>query len=241
MVVTLCFDDGYEEVHRIAFPILAQYNIKGTIGIIAGAIDNFYEGYPTMNLSQIIELYNNKWEIASHSVTHPFLTTLTDEEVIKELVDSRDILRGFGFNINVFVVPYGNYNNRIYELVSQYYYSCRPSIWGTNFIPPENKYMLKSKWVMNDSFETIKSWVDDSIANDTWLIIMFHHIDKPEREYNISSENLISLVEYLTNQEVSVLNISEVLSPPVISSPIINPLFLAFAFFALIPILGKFK
>lgn len=237
MAVTLCFDDGYEEVHRIAFPLFAEYGITGTLGIITEAIGGSFEGYPTMSLPQIKELYDGGWETASHSATHPFLTSLTDEEIMNELVNSRGVLKNLGFGVNAFIVPYGDYDGRIHDLVARHYYSCRPSIWGENSIPVEDRHMLKSKWVMNDSFETIKSWIDDSIANNTWLIIMLHNIDKPEREYNISSENLSKMAEYLAMQEVDVLNISEILMPP---KPII-PLILAFIPLLLIPLIKKYK
>ena len=237
MPVTLCFDDAYEEVYTIGFPILREYGIRGTLGIITDEIGGSFEGYPIMNLEQIKELYNNGWEIASHSITHPFLTTLTDEEVINELLNSRNTLRGFGFKVNAFEVPYGNYDDRIYNLVKKYYYSCRPSIWGTNSIPVEDRYMLKSKWVRNDSSETIKTWIDDAIANDVWLIIMFHNIDKPEREYNISSEDLRSVSQHLAEQKIKVLNISEVLIPP---SPLTS-LIIPFALLFLIPLIKKKK
>ncbi len=237
MTVTLCFDDAYKEVYTIGFPILKEYGIRGTLGIITNEIGGSFEGYPLMNLSQITELHNNGWEIASHSVTHPYLTSLTDEEVINELMNSRNALRDFGFKVNAFVVPYGNYDDRIKNLVKKYYYSCRPSILGTNSIPVEDRYMLKSKWVMNDSFETIKIWIDDAIANDNWLIIMLHNIDKPEREYNISSENLREVSQYLTEQKIKVLNISEVLNPP----SIVIPLIISSAILLLILVLRKFK
>ena len=236
MAVTLCFDDAYEEVYTIGFPILAEYGIRGTLGIITDEIGGSFEGYPIMDLNQIRELHNNGWEIASHSVTHPFLTTLTDEEVINEIVNSRNILRSFGFKVNAFVVPFGSYDDRIADLVSQYYYSCRPSIWGTNSIPVEYRYKLKSKWVRNESFETIKTWVDDATTNGTWLIIMLHNIDKPEREYNISSENLRSVSQYLAEQKIKVLNISEVLNPAIVIPLIIFPVLLI-----LIVALRKFK
>lgn len=237
MKITLCFDDAYEEVHTIGFPILREYGIRGTLGIITDEIGGSFEGYPIMNLEQIKELYNNRWEIASHSISHPFLTTLTDEEAINELLNSRNTLRGFGFKVNAFVVPYGNYDNRIYNLVKKYYYSCRPSIWGTNSIPVEDKYMLKSKWVRNDSSETIKTWIDEAIANNTWLIIMLHNIDKPEREYNISSENLRAVSQYLTEQKIEVLNISEVLTPPSLKIPLI----ISFALLLLIAFIKKIR
>ena len=237
MTVTLCFDDAYKEVYTIGFPILREYGIRGTLGIITNTIGSSFEGYPIMNLNQITEMYNSGWEIASHSVTHPYLTTLTDEEVINELMNSRDVLTEFGFNVNAFVVPYGNYDDRIRNLVKKDYYSCRPSIWGTNSIPVENRYKLESKWVRNESFETIKIWIDDAITNDRWLIIMLHNIDKPEREYNISSENLRAVSQYLTEQKIKVLNISEVLNPP----SIVIPLIISSAILLLILLLRKFK
>ncbi len=214
MVVTLCFDDAYEEVYTIGFPILTGYGIRGTLGIITNEIGGSFEGYPIMNLNQMTEMYNSGWEIASHSVTHPSLTDLNDGAVTNELANSKNTLESFGFDVNAFIVPFGAYDDRISGLVSQYYYSCRPSIWGTNSIPVADRYWLKSKWVVNTtSLGEIISWIDDAKANNTWLIIMLHNIDRSEREYNISSENLSAISQYIAEQNINVLNISEVLNP----------------------------
>lgn len=213
-ILTFSFDDGYSELVPFALDLFNNYNISGTVAIISDLIGQTYEGYPLMNTDQISALASAGWEIASHSATHPYLTQVDALQLNYEVRMSKEKLETYGFKINVFVVPFGAYDGRVQNQVSQYYYSCRPSIWGEN-TQPIDKYNLKSKWVLNTtSFDEMKSWVDSAVANDAWLIIMLHHINHPEREYNISYENLRNIIEYSITAGMDIKNISDVLAPP---------------------------
>lgn len=67
-MVSLVFDDGLESVYQYAFPVMARFGLPATVGIIANRVDS---GDPDfMNESQIHELQDAGWEVASHSLTH---------------------------------------------------------------------------------------------------------------------------------------------------------------------------
>uniref|UniRef100_I2PZH9 Putative xylanase/chitin deacetylase n=1 Tax=Desulfovibrio sp. U5L TaxID=596152 RepID=I2PZH9_9BACT len=67
-MVSLVFDDGLESVYQYAFPVLSHLGLAATVGIIANRVDS---GDPDfMTESQIRELQDAGWEVASHSLTH---------------------------------------------------------------------------------------------------------------------------------------------------------------------------
>ncbi|QLA20738.1 polysaccharide deacetylase family protein [Desulfolutivibrio sulfoxidireducens] len=67
-MLTLTFDDGLRSVHSHAFPILQQYGIPATTGIIAARLKRGDDDF--MSVPQVRELVQAGWEVASHGLTH---------------------------------------------------------------------------------------------------------------------------------------------------------------------------
>jgi peptidoglycan/xylan/chitin deacetylase (PgdA/CDA1 family) len=61
-----------------------------------------------MNREQLNELImSGLVTLGSHSMTHPHLRELTSKELIKEIVDSREVIKSIQGNCEVFTYPYG--------------------------------------------------------------------------------------------------------------------------------------
>ena len=78
----LTLDDGYEDNYTNLFPLLKKYRAKATISVVTGNI-----GHPgNLTADQIREMSDSGLvEIASHTVTHPYLTSLDDAALDQEL------------------------------------------------------------------------------------------------------------------------------------------------------------
>jgi len=60
--------------------------------------------------------------IGAHTVSHSYLSALTDEEIRKELSDCKKIIEEkINKPVKHFSYPYGEWNNKIVDLVMQYY------------------------------------------------------------------------------------------------------------------------
>jgi len=91
-VVTLTFDDGYENMITRALPVLQADHLHGTFYIISGALNNTNTsnnapGY--MSWSQLQTLYQDGNEIAGHTVFHEALPQVDTDEAIQEVCQDR--------------------------------------------------------------------------------------------------------------------------------------------------------
>ena len=199
-MVTLVFDDGYKSVIEKAFPLMEKYGFKGTVYVATDLIGQ--PGY--MSWEDLQFLQANGWEIASHSVTHSNLVDL-DEEVLRfELAASKQVLEEHGLRVRHFASPYGEYNERVLQVVAEYYDSHRTA-WpaGLNDLPvktPEDRYRLKAVEVDFFSIEEIKTWIDLAIQENKWLILLFHRIGEEKDAYNVSLEYFEEVLRYLSEK-----------------------------------------
>jgi len=96
----LTFDDGYADLARDAYPLLADLGFTATTFVITGHVGrtNTWDGrYTWRRLAHLdwpaIEAWRaRRFEFASHTVTHPRLTWLDDRAVSDELGRSRETL-----------------------------------------------------------------------------------------------------------------------------------------------------
>lgn len=114
--VVITFDDGYENNHSAAFPILKEFGFPATIFIVVYTVegDNRWHDPKSetriamLSWKQILELRDGGWEIGSHTLNHPRLPTLTPEKRKEEMEKSREILKQkLGYLPDTFAYPYG--------------------------------------------------------------------------------------------------------------------------------------
>ena len=111
----LSIDDGTVYDEKV-IPILNRHGIKGTFNLNSG-LDDFVwynEGRPVRRLSldHNVQLYQGH-EVASHSLTHPHLTQLSDDHIGYEVgVDKERLERIFGRPITTFAFPFEDFDER---------------------------------------------------------------------------------------------------------------------------------
>ena len=137
--VCLTFDDGYRDTFDLAYPILKKLNIPFAVYVTTGFIDKtasmwWYEQTNVMNWEQIKSLDADPLcTIGAHTVTHPRLSTLTEEDMHKEIVVSKRRLEEvLGHSINHFSYPHGDYNTATLQVVKDAGFSSALKAWGGN-------------------------------------------------------------------------------------------------------------
>jgi len=89
-VVTLTFDDGYENMITHALPVLQEHQLHGTFYIISGSLNNAANNFPNyMTWGQLQTLYQDGNEIGSHTVLHEALPQVDNDEAIQEICQDR--------------------------------------------------------------------------------------------------------------------------------------------------------
>ncbi len=124
--IVISFDDGYVNVLRHGLEPLALNGFKAVQFLVAGLLGKCNEWdvplgeapEPMMDASQVRDWLAAGHDIGSHTLTHPFLTKLPLAQAREEITASRKQLEDlFGRPIEHFCYPYGDWNERVRELV----------------------------------------------------------------------------------------------------------------------------
>jgi peptidoglycan/xylan/chitin deacetylase (PgdA/CDA1 family) len=118
----ITFDDGHEDNHSFALPILLKHEIPATFFITAGLVDrdpavlrrfqHLFGCGPDdvvpLDWEQVRELRASGMEIGAHTYSHPNLARLSREETEKELRVSRDLIGDrLGAPVELLAYPFG--------------------------------------------------------------------------------------------------------------------------------------
>lgn len=121
--VVLTFDDGYEDNHRLLFPLLKKYNAKAVIYLVSGRQANDWDvpkGEKPLRLMTQQQrremLASGLVEFGAHTLTHPDLTEIAPEQADEEIRQSKLQLEAdLGVAVRTFAYPYGRLNPRVKE------------------------------------------------------------------------------------------------------------------------------
>ena len=154
--VLITFDDGYEDNYTKAYPILKRYGFKATIFVISDFVGR--KNY--MTWSELQEMAANGMSIESHTATHESLTDLTDEQLKKELVESKQrIETELNTKVNFLAYPTGAYNLHIAGLVKEAGYKAAFTVKYGNVDGASNLYAVERVPIFHTE-NTMKSFVE---------------------------------------------------------------------------------
>lgn len=172
-LVSLTFDDGQEDNVATALPMLNSYGFKSTQCYATDHIEG-----NTGQVQNVLAFKNSGHEICSHTVSHPFLTSLGATQLTYELQHSKQFLESIiGGPVRNFASPYGDYNAAVNAEIAKYYRSHRTVDEGYNSKDNFNIYRLRVQNVQyNTTLAEFQSWLDRAKADKTWLILVYHRV-----------------------------------------------------------------
>jgi peptidoglycan/xylan/chitin deacetylase (PgdA/CDA1 family) len=107
--IVITFDNGYVPQATFAPAVMSRYGWPGVLNEITE------HHLDRRRLERLVSL---GWEIDSHSLTHPDLTTLSPDELRRQVVDSRRFLqRTLHVPVNSFCYPSNRYDAAVIEAV----------------------------------------------------------------------------------------------------------------------------
>lgn len=124
--VTFSYDDAVTQDQRL-IEIFNRYGLKATFNLNSGLLgtagslvrENVTVAHVKPRAEEIRSIYNGH-EIAAHTLTHPLLPSLSDEDVIQQVENDRLALSELvGYEVVGMAYPGGgvNYDDRVVDLI----------------------------------------------------------------------------------------------------------------------------
>ena len=114
-VVGMSFDDGYRDVVENGGDVLAEHDAKVTVFVVPGVVDGtarftWYDRQPpVLGWDEIADLDGDSpFRFEAHTVTHPNLLALSEDEARSEIGRSRELVAEAGFAAAVTCDPGAN-------------------------------------------------------------------------------------------------------------------------------------
>lgn len=212
-MISLTFDDGWSSIYTNGLPILQKYGFVSTQYLISGKLNT--PDYMTTAMVKAFQASGS--EIASHTVTHPDLTSLTSTRLTAQLKNSQTSLRqlfGAGVAQN-FASPYGLYNATTLTAIKQYYQSHRSTDVGFNTKDNFNPYNILVQDVNTDTTPAeVAAWVAKAKADKSWLVLVYHPVinSTDPSDYAVTPSNLDAELANIKASGVEVKRVDQALA-----------------------------
>ncbi|KAI9495814.1 hypothetical protein BDB00DRAFT_927160 [Zychaea mexicana] len=143
---SVTFDDGPSADTPRLLEYLKSVNQKVTFFIVGTQVKEF----PLI----LREAYDQGHEIAMHSWSHSYMTTLTNEELVGELKWNEQIIKEvIGVSPKYFRPPFGNIDNRVRDICKALGFT--PVIWSTD----------TNDWYLTEHADTFQvDWIKGNIT-----------------------------------------------------------------------------
>lgn len=172
-LVSLTFDDGFEENVQTVLPKLSSHGFKSTQCYATQYIEGV-AGQP----ENVLQFKNAGHEVCSHTVSHPELTTLQPSQLTYELTHSKQYLESVvNMPVTTFASPYGAYDATVNNEIKKYYRSHRTTDEGFNSKDNFNPYRIRVQNMKSTTtLAEYQEWLAKAKADKTWLVLVYHRV-----------------------------------------------------------------
>ncbi len=185
--LTLSFDDGTKTQYEYAVPVMEKYGIKATFALVtewtkeipSSSAEKGNFSVEKFGWKQANELLAKGNEIASHNQFHIKMDTLSEEEMIMQMRESRIIAeKNLNSKVYTFVFPYSATRSNIFTLPAKAgYIFARTGEESVNQSDNVNLEKLTTLAIYSEdvpNLSEINKYISD--AKGKWLILNYHNI-----------------------------------------------------------------
>lgn len=223
-VCVLTYDDGRKNVFTNCLPICQALEVEhgvripGTMYLCKMHADLGEGGNPLyLTYAQIQALQDAGWTIANHTLTHPYLTSLTDDEIVAEIAGMADWLGSMGWNKAPyhFAYPYGATSPDIYGGMARSGVLSARCVSGGQWQTPEFfRYKMAAVTSLGKDYmgvDEAKTYIDHAREYGEVCIFTIHGAqDEPVTE-EFTPEEYTELVEYGIENGIEFVTIDELI------------------------------
>lgn len=144
------YDDGVLQDVRLV-QLMNRWGIRGTFNLNSQLMESEFawtheNGMTVRRLpaSLVVSLYEGH-EIASHTLTHPYLTELPEQEILRQMgEDKKKLEKLFGREVKGFAVPFDGYNETVARCARKSGFTyARMSEFSLSLCPWQDRYYWK--------------------------------------------------------------------------------------------------
>ncbi|AYV21232.1 MULTISPECIES: polysaccharide deacetylase family protein [Vibrio] len=128
--IMLTVDDGYVDNLDLMLPVLQKYDFKAVVYVVTGETFNRWDvenpsnpekSVPLMNSEQVLQLAKSGHiEIGGHTLSHPKLDTLSEQQQQHEIVENKQALESIlGKTLTSFAYPFGEHNQASKDIAKE--------------------------------------------------------------------------------------------------------------------------
>lgn len=209
--LVLSFDDGTIYDRRF-IELLNKYDVPATLNLNSGLCDFvwYYNDYFPIRRLKLDECGNmfDGHEIASHTLTHPYLTSLSNDELIYQVnQDVNNLENIFDRNIESFGVPFTECNEREIDIIKNNtkikYMRLSYMKEKYDFTIPNDPYHFGINALYNDLdiYNQIKVFADNKLDKSIF-IIAGHSYEFEVNNHWDYIENLLKYIKLFNEFEV---------------------------------------
>ena len=207
-IVSLSFNDG--TIYDLRFiELLNKYNIRATLNLNSD-LDNFvwYFGetpIERLKLNEVVEKYDGH-EVCSHSLTHPYFSSLSKEEIIRQVKeDCENLSKIFNRDINAFAFPFHDQTEEHIQILKENLNLnyIRYSYFEESYLPKDRYHIpLNALYNDNDLYEKLEKFKNNDLDNSLFVIAGHSYEFEVRNEW----ERIEELLKYLSsNKDIVVL------------------------------------
>ncbi|KAI8874768.1 carbohydrate esterase family 4 protein [Backusella circina FSU 941] len=164
----LTYDDGPSEFSPALYDYLDQQNVKVTFFMVGGQVVKFPD--------HTLRAYKAGHELAMHTWSHNYMTTLTNEQIVAELKwNELAIKEVTGVAPKYFRPPYGDIDNRVRDVAAALGFI--PVIWNydtNDWAYASNPKTYSESWVTGN----VTQWVKGAAAATVGGVSLEHDLYK---------------------------------------------------------------
>jgi len=177
-VAAITFDDAFENVLENAVPILKALKLPAAIFVPTGNLGRLPQwllplqcddkNEKVMTAEQIVGLARDGFEIYSHTVSHPKLTSLDEKQLYSELVQSKKDLEAIvGKEVTAVSYPHGDHSAKVCAVTRQAGYregftiepqlvnDCRDNMRLGRFVVSPSDGLVKFRLKVNGAYSIL--------------------------------------------------------------------------------------